>query len=290
MALGKLPLNQLRAFYRERLKAAYKEQLRAVYKEQLRAVLTLVLWTMIGTAGADFNSAAEIYRENNYLGAMKEFEPLAEQGDARAQTVLALMYKYGEGVSRDLSLSYYWYRRAAELNYAPAQYHTGRMLAEGIGVEANLEKAVQWLTKSAEGGYYLANDKLEELNAASVSIDAPIDQYIPWSKHWDFSLPNDIRFPIPQLTEAPAKKSFRVQLGAMSSKDSAILLWAFLTKIKPSSFNGFSLFIEESPRSEVTYYRVQTGPFESFQLATIFCQKLIDDQIRDCLPLKRQFQ
>jgi hypothetical protein len=245
---------------------------------------------MIGSVSADFNSAAEVYRENNYLGAMEEFLPLAERGDARAQTVLALMYKYGEGVTQDHLKSYYWYRRAAELDYAPAQYHTGRMLAEGIGVEVNLDEAVQWLTKSAEAGYYLANDKLEELNASAVSIDAPIDQYVPWSKHWDFSLPNDIRFPASQTADASTPSSFRVQLGAMSSKNSATLLWQFLTKIQPSKFASLPLFIEEAVRSDKTYFRVQTGRFESFEKARAFCQAVIDDQIRECIPLRRQFQ
>jgi TPR repeat protein len=280
---------RLRAIYTSQLRAVFTRQLRAVYTSQLRAVYTLALCLTTGSVNADFDSAAEIYRKNDYLGAMKEFQVLAENGDARAQTVLALMYKYGEGTPLDHSLSFYWYMKAAELNYAPAQYHAGIMLAEGLGVEANLGEAVHWLTRSAEGGYYRANDKLELYNAARVSIDSTVDQYIPWSKHWDFSLPNDIRFPPPRLAESTTKKSFRVQLGAMSSLETAEILWQFLTKIRPSKFAGFNMMIEESARADQTFYRLQTGPFSSFQQAKTFCQALVDNQIRDCIPLQRQF-
>lgn len=269
--------------------SSLKQLLRVSYRRQLRAVLTLAACLAVEIVSADFNSAVEVYRRNEYQSAMKEFRILAEQGDARAQTVLALMYKYGEGAPLDLSRSYYWYMKAAELNYAPAQYHSGVMLAEGLGVEPDLEVAIHWLRKSAEGGYTGANDKLEEYNAARVSIDSPVDEYIPWSKHWDFSLPNDIRFPVPKIKASPGNIYYRVQLGAMSSKASADLLWRYLIRTKPANFDGFSLLIEESPRTDRTYYRVQTGPFNSLEQAKAFCNTLVDEKVHDCIPLPRQF-
>ena len=75
----------------------------------------------------------------------------------------------------------------------------------------------------------------------------------------------------------------------MSSQKSAEQLWRLVTEIKPSEFAGFNLMIEESARPDQTFYRVQTGPFSSFAQAKLFCQTLLDNQIRDCIPLKRQF-
>lgn len=39
---------------------------------------------------------------------------LAEQGDARAQSVLGVLYAYGEGVPQDLAEAAKWYREAAD--------------------------------------------------------------------------------------------------------------------------------------------------------------------------------
>ena len=207
---------------------------------------------------ADFDSAANAYRAKDYLRALAEFHPLAEQGDPRAQTVLALMYKYGEGTRQDLDSSFAWYRKAAGLGYAPAQYHTGVMLADGVGVDTNLDEAIEWLTRSAESGFSRANDKLEELHASRVITTVPVDEYVPWSQSWDFNLPNELRFRLDDdSTFSPVASipNYRVQLGAMSTKLSAERLWTQLARNHPVLFKGLSLLVKESIRPDRTIYR-----------------------------------
>ena len=240
---------------------------------------------------ADFDSAANAYRAKDYLRALEEFKPLAEQGDPRAQTVLALMHKYGEGTRQDLDSSFAWYRKAAELGYAPAQYHTGVMLADGVGVETDIEQAIEWLTRSAESGFSRANDKLEELHASRVISTAPVDEFVPWSQSWDFNLPNELRFrPDDDSTFSPVASipNYRVQLGAMSSKLSAERLWIQLTSNNPALFEGLSLLVKESIRSDRTIYRVQTGPFDTLGQARSFCTNLTNssEKVIGCLALQ----
>ena len=74
------------------------------------------------------------------------------------------MYRYGEGVEQDLEPAFSWYRKAAELNYAPAQFHTGTMLADGRGTPKDVSEAVGWLTKAAEARFERTNEKQNELN------------------------------------------------------------------------------------------------------------------------------
>lgn len=255
--------------------------------------LLLLLLLIASPVLADFDAAVEIYRQNNYQGAMKAFLPLAEQGDARAQTVLGIMYEYGEGTPQDLGISFIWYERAAELGYAPAQYHTGVMLANGIGVDADRERSVAWLTRSAEAGYSRANDKLVELNAAALKADTRVDQHLSWSRNWDFSLPNDILFQVENSSghrsgiEPPdLRPHFLVQLGAMSSKKSAVSMWDSLVEIDQDHFEGFSLIIEESARTNSTLYKVQTGPFGSIEQARTFCSNLAGRIVSDCFALQ----
>jgi len=57
----------------------------------------------------------------------------AEQGDAKAQADLGVMYATGEGVPRDLVEAVAWYRQAADQGWAEAQNALGSMYATGRG-------------------------------------------------------------------------------------------------------------------------------------------------------------
>ena len=249
---------------------------------------TLLIFSLLSAPPllADFDSAVAEYRRSNYLGAIEAFLPLAQEGDARAQTILALMYRYGEGTPQDLGSAFMWYKRAAELDYAPAQYHAGVMLAEGIGVEANIEGGVTWLTRASQAGFSRADIKLEELNAPAVALATK--HFEPWSQNWDFSLPNDVRFQI-KNESVPADGNlvpqFSVHLGTMDSKQLALSMWNVLTQIEPRLFEGFSPIIQESVQASRTLYDVQTGPFESIDQARYFCSLLAEKVVSDCSPI-----
>jgi hypothetical protein len=235
---------------------------------------------------ADFDSAVAEYRRSNYLGAIEAFLPLAQEGDARAQTILALMYRYGEGTPQDLSSAFKWYKRAAELDYAPAQYHAGVMLAEGIGVEADFEGGVTWLTRASQAGFSRADSKLEELNAPAVA--SATKHFEPWSQNWDFSLPNDVRFQNKnELVPADGNlvPQFNVHLGTLDSKQLALSMRDILTELEPRLFEGLSPVIQESVKPGRTLYEVQTGPFESIEQARSFCRLLAEKVVIDCSPI-----
>ena len=59
----------------------------------------------------------------------------AEQGDAKAQSNLGLMYDQGLGVSQDYAEAVRWFRLAAEQGDAGAQCQLGAMYATGKGVQ-----------------------------------------------------------------------------------------------------------------------------------------------------------
>lgn len=235
---------------------------------------------------ADFDSAVAEYRRSNYLGAIEAFLPLAQEGDARAQTILALMYRYGEGTPQDLGSAFMWYEKAAELDYAPAQYHAGVMLAEGIGVEADFEGGVTWLTRASQAGFSRADIKLEELNAPAVA--RATKHFEPWSQNWDFSLPNDVQFQNKnELIPADGNlvPQFSVHLGTMDSKQLALSMWEILTQLEPRLFEGFSPVIQEPVKPGRTLYEVQTGPFDSIEQAKSFCRLLVEKVVIDCSPI-----
>ena len=79
---------------------------------------------------AFIDNVDELEREDHER-AYKLFLPLAEQGNADAQSNLGLMYESGQGVPQDYKEAIKWYRLAAEQGHALAQTITGLMYKTG---------------------------------------------------------------------------------------------------------------------------------------------------------------
>lgn len=88
----------------------------------------------------------------DYKGAVKLLQPLVEEGNADAQTVLAMLYENGLGVEQDLAKAVELYGKAAEQGQAGAQLNLADMLVIGRGADQNLDKAIGWYRKAAEAG------------------------------------------------------------------------------------------------------------------------------------------
>jgi uncharacterized protein len=78
--------------------------------------------------------------------------PLAEQGDAKAQFNLGIMYDKGRGVPQDYATAASWWRKSAKQGFAIAQFKLGGLYYEGRGVPQDHATAVSWYRKSAEQG------------------------------------------------------------------------------------------------------------------------------------------
>ncbi|WP_258194848.1 tetratricopeptide repeat protein [Paraburkholderia sp. BL18I3N2] len=74
---------------------------------------------------------------------------VANQGDAKYQSMLGDSYDLGEGVSSDLSAATYWFRRAAEQGNASAQTSLAWHLFTGLGGRVDEYEAFTWASKAA---------------------------------------------------------------------------------------------------------------------------------------------
>ena len=71
---------------------------------------------------ADFKSEWEkVKKAGDWEAALKLVKPLAEQGDAEAQSKLGFMYASGQGVTQDDEEAVKWFRLAAEQGDEEAQ-------------------------------------------------------------------------------------------------------------------------------------------------------------------------
>ncbi len=111
-----------------------------------------VLLLFAGPVGAQsleehLKSAAGAYERKDFATAIAVWRPLAEQGNAEAETLLGAMYWRGEGVPRDHAAAANWYLRAAEKGYARAQNDIGFMYGFGEGIPpTDNVRAYKWLS------------------------------------------------------------------------------------------------------------------------------------------------
>lgn len=73
----------------------------------------------------EYEVADAAYRRGDYAAALTLLQPLAEAGDARAQTTLGAMHARGHGTPQDEAEAASLFRRAADKGFGPAQFNLG---------------------------------------------------------------------------------------------------------------------------------------------------------------------
>ena len=116
-------------------------------------IIGIALLMAVQSASAmDFWTGSAYYLRGDFEAAILEWRPLAEEGDARAQYYLGLMYARGEGLPEDNHQAAQWFRKSAEQGNPQSQYHLGMLCANGKGVPEDDRQAVHWLSESARQG------------------------------------------------------------------------------------------------------------------------------------------
>jgi TPR repeat protein len=82
--------------------------------------LTILAILLTSLAHADFQDGVDAYDRKDYETALKEWQPLAEEGDALAQYNLGVMYANGQGVPQDYVQAHMWVNLAAAQGYEMA--------------------------------------------------------------------------------------------------------------------------------------------------------------------------
>jgi uncharacterized protein len=111
----------------------------------------LLLTLLVGRqVWADYQKGVDAALKSDYVAAIKEWKPLAEQGDATPQFQLGWLYEQGFGVIQNYETASKWYTRAAEQGYAFAQSALGRLHRDGKGVLQDSGRAYMWFSIAAE--------------------------------------------------------------------------------------------------------------------------------------------
>jgi TPR repeat protein len=122
--------------------------------------ITISLACLLGVAASasldlagDAAAAANNTRARDNLAARAQVLELAERGDVQAQYRLGRMLAEGTGATAPgTPAAVYWYRRAVEQDYAPAEYALGNVFLNGGDVPQDYGAARYWLQRAAGHG------------------------------------------------------------------------------------------------------------------------------------------
>jgi uncharacterized protein len=143
----------------------------------------------------------EFFQASNYIAAFELLFPLAKDGNAEAQSVIACMYELGLGRKSEISKAIFWYeqsavqghiialnnlanifligkdgclvdlskaislyRKSAELGFALSQYSLGKIYLEGFGVSTDKTEAIKWLKLAAEQNFQPAETMMTNIS------------------------------------------------------------------------------------------------------------------------------
>jgi TPR repeat protein len=120
-------------------------------KKLLIFLVLAVMYSSVARAD-DLEDGYKAYEKKDYATALKLWQPLAEEGIAKAKHYLGFMYQNGYGVEQDLEEAVKWYRKAARQGHGKAQYNLGVMYEKGQGVLQDYEESVKWYRKAARKG------------------------------------------------------------------------------------------------------------------------------------------
>jgi uncharacterized protein len=143
----------------------------------LAGVPLLLLWSQ---SWADVSNGTQAYDRGDYVTAMNELHPLAEQGLASAQFYLGVMYENGQGVPQDYPEAARWYLKSAKQGHDRAQNNLGKLYEDGQGVDQDHIIAVQWYQKAADQGLSAAQFNLAEMYENGRGVKPNTDQAQAW--------------------------------------------------------------------------------------------------------------
>ncbi len=135
-----------------------------------------IMWFTVGgdVDLADLQVASDV-------GGFQVLRALSARGDAHAQHAMAVRYRDGWGVDRDLRAAARWHTRAAENGNADSQYALGTMYELGEGVRADPHRAAEWYAVAAGvGNHRDAQFALGQLYYRGLGVPHDVAEAITW--------------------------------------------------------------------------------------------------------------
>ena len=120
------------------------------------------------------SAIAAAWQAGHYSDAVAQATDLANQGDARAQALLARAYYVGQGVAQNDHAAFTWAQKAAGADNVDGLYILGQCYANGRGVQRNLTKADDLFARAIDKGSIEARSARSGIDWATGRVRAPV--------------------------------------------------------------------------------------------------------------------
>ena len=90
-------------------------------KSILFSVAVVLLVSVSGASAGPWEDGMASYNRGDYAPAISVFRPLAQAGNAKAQSIMGVMYRKGQGVAPNSARAYMWLSVAAARGDAKAR-------------------------------------------------------------------------------------------------------------------------------------------------------------------------
>ncbi len=205
-------------------------------------------------------AALAAYQRGDYATALREWRALAEQGDAKAQFNLGIMYSNGQGVPQDYAEALQWYRKAAIQGHPKAKTYVKALDAAGVTP----------LPPSPD----------LELAPDPGAPAGPRPPAGPGPKKIPASAPSEASAPVP-----PEAGAFRIQLGSLDSATAAAAEWRRLRRRHRDLLEALRHRVQRADLgAKGVFYRLQAGPLADAGRAKGLCETLARRNVR-CLVI-----
>jgi uncharacterized protein len=171
--------------------------------------LVLAIVCLVVPAWADFQAGMDANNREDYATALREWRPLAEQGDALAQYNLGILYRKGRGVQQDDVQARKWYEKAAAQGQAKAQFSLGTLYFNGEGVHKDYQQALRWFRLAADQGEALAQTKIAIMYDEGEGVPKNLVQAYKW---YSLAAANGDK-PAPQLRDLLTNHMTKAQIA-----------------------------------------------------------------------------
>jgi TPR repeat protein len=131
---------------------------------------------LLQPVAADGNAGFAAFERGDYAAALKEFQPLADQGLPAAQAALGQMYLQGLGVTKDYTMAAKWLTPAATNGIAAAQSQLAALYMLGMGVQKDEAQAAYWTKRAADHGVRRSQVDLAAMYYQGVGLPRDLGQ------------------------------------------------------------------------------------------------------------------
>ena len=119
----------------------------------MRNFILLVIFSTVSLFTLAEDKGFTQYKNGEYTEALEIWTEEADNGEANAIYNIGLLYFFGNGVNKDLSIAYNYCKKAALKGLARAQNNLAYMYLNGIGTNKDYVNSYAWSLIAIKHGY-----------------------------------------------------------------------------------------------------------------------------------------